>query len=94
MTRLEVFQAIDRELNFAVENFPRMVSYHEGFAILLEEVDELWDEIKQKELSQAEVRKEAVQVACMAIRFLLDLIPSASSAPGGRGPSKRLPDVQ
>jgi hypothetical protein len=48
-------------------------SAHEGYAVLKEEVDELWDEIKRKERSPAAMRKEAVQVAAMALRFLYDL---------------------
>lgn len=45
-------------------------SLHEGYAVLLEEVDEMWDEVKRdnKELAVA----EAVQVAAMAIRFVAE----------------------
>ena len=52
--------------------FPQFNSPHEGYAILLEEVDELWDEIKgnKKEGALERMRKEAVQVAAMAMRFI------------------------
>lgn len=50
-----------------------MHSYHEGFAVLKEEVDELWDEIKLKNPSREAIRKEALQVAAMAVRFVNDL---------------------
>lgn len=46
---------------------------HEGYAVLLEEVDELWDEIKKKKPSLEEVRKEAEQVAAMALRIIVEL---------------------
>lgn len=46
-------------------------STHEGYAVLLEEVDELWHEVKTNNPSRA--REEAVQVAAMAIRFLMDI---------------------
>jgi hypothetical protein len=46
---------------------------HEGYALLLEEIDELWVEVKRKPRSAEKMRKEAVQVAAMAIRFLVDI---------------------
>lgn len=41
---------------------------HEFYAILLEEVEELWDAIKQ-DLPQDEVRAELLQVACVCLRY-------------------------
>lgn len=46
---------------------------HEGYAIMLEEVDELWDEIKKREPSKAEMRKEAIQIAAMALAFVMEV---------------------
>lgn len=46
-------------------------SAHEGYAILKEEVDEMWDAIKEDDVQHA--RREAIQVGAMAIRFLMDL---------------------
>ncbi|WP_256846853.1 hypothetical protein [Paenibacillus sp. Pae108] len=60
-----------KELNKAMEKFPKFNSAHEGYAVLLEEVDEAWDAIKRNDLDHA--RKEMIQVAAMAIRFLHDL---------------------
>lgn len=56
-------------------------SAHEGYAVLLEEVDELWDVVKTnpKKLPGGEVewrsmlRKEAIQVGAMAVRFVTDV---------------------
>jgi hypothetical protein len=48
-------------------------SAHEGYAVLLEEVDELWDEVKNRDLSIEKVRKEAIQVAAMAMRLVHDV---------------------
>ncbi len=55
--------------------WPAMNSAHEGYAVLLEEVDELWDHVKVKQGKRdiAAMRKEAIQVAAMAIRFMLDV---------------------
>lgn len=65
-----VLLELHAELARARRKFPRkQASAHEGFAVLLEEVDELWDAIKANE-GKERLRAEAVQVAAMAIRFL------------------------
>lgn len=45
-------------------------SPHEGFAVLKEEVDEMWDDVKADRL-QLSVQ-EAIQVAAMAIRYVAE----------------------
>lgn len=47
-----------------------MRSNHEGYAVILEELDELWDDVKHDRTDQAIA--EAVQVAAMGVRFMLD----------------------
>ena len=59
------------ELIRATQKFGSFKSAHEGYAVLLEEVDELWDEVKRNNRSLQ--REEAVQVAAMAVRFLVDV---------------------
>lgn len=63
------------ELSSASDKFPPFASAHEGFAILKEEVDELWDEVKKKPSIRLNMNleKEAIQVAAMALRFLVDI---------------------
>jgi NTP pyrophosphatase (non-canonical NTP hydrolase) len=46
-------------------------SPHESYAILLEELDEVWDAIKANDGEQT--RAEMIQVAAGAIRFLLEV---------------------
>ncbi|MFG1794221.1 hypothetical protein [Nocardia sp. NPDC049149] len=59
------------EISAATSKFTRMRSMHEGYAVLLEEVDEMWDDIKANRWPEA--MAEAQQVAAMAIRFIHDM---------------------
>jgi hypothetical protein len=63
LVRIEAMQAI--------EKWPPFHSSHEGYGVLLEEVDELWDEVKANNKTKA--KAEAVQVAAMALRFIAEL---------------------
>lgn len=60
------------ELTRARHKFGKFASAHEGYAVLREEVDELWDEVKRNG-SKERMRAEAIQVAAMALRFVEDL---------------------
>lgn len=63
------------ELMAAMEKFPKFNSAHEGFAVLKEEVDELWDEVKtnQSMRNPNHMQKEALQVSAMGLRFAIDV---------------------
>ena len=52
-----------------------MHSAHEGYAVILEELDELWEEVKGHRSPEnlAAMRSEAVQVAAMAIAFVVEV---------------------
>jgi hypothetical protein len=53
---------------------------HEGYGILMEEVEELWEDVKFNRVPQA--LEEAVQVAAMGVRFMRDL--AGANAKGER----------
>lgn len=61
------------ELARAESRFPPFNSGHEGYAVILEELDELWNEIRLKSGTKEGRRTEAIQVAAMSIRFLKDI---------------------
>lgn len=71
----DVLEAIQEELSIATSKFGPFASQHEGYAIIKEEVDELWEEIKSKHSPdrRSNIQSEAIQVAAMAVRFLVDL---------------------
>jgi len=69
-------QSVREELARARQLNARMNSAHEGYAVILEEVDELWEEVRKKR-SARDPRKmyaELVQIAAMAQRMAEDLI--------------------
>ena len=66
----DIVGEVTEEYLDAVSKFGPFASAHEGYAVILEEVDEMWTEIKRNDIKRA--REEAVQVAAMAIRFLID----------------------
>lgn len=71
----EIMQQVEQEVITAIECWPDFNSAHEGFAVLKEEVDELWDQVKinQSRRLLKDMQNEAIQVAAMAIRFAHDI---------------------
>lgn len=70
-TRLEFIVAdITQELHSSTAKYGQFNSTHEAYGVIKEEVDEMWDECKKNDLKA--MRAEAVQVAAMALRFILD----------------------
>ena len=67
--RYDLFEKIGYELDRAYNKHGALPwGRHEFFGILYEEVDELWDAIKQ-DLPREELLKELVQVAAMCVRY-------------------------
>ena len=69
----EALRDVGKELERALRLHGEFRSVHEGYAILLEEVDELWDEIRKKksERDNQKMNQEALQVSAMAIKLML-----------------------
>lgn len=67
----KVTEKVRRALWRAQKKHNKMETYHHGYAVIKEELDELWDEIKADNFEKA--HKESVQLAAVAQRFLIDL---------------------
>lgn len=74
----DVLMEIANELARATCKFPPMNSPHEGYAILLEEVHEAWEEIRRNDTDRA--LEEMVQVGAMAVRFIIDIRAKRAAA--------------
>ncbi len=61
------------EARLACKSWKPFNSSHEGYAVILEEMDELWDEIKKKQPNKDQLKHEAVQAAAMLLRFIAEL---------------------
>ena len=77
----DVLEKVRDEVLRAQDLHPPINSLHEGYAVILEELDELWQHVKNRvrspELMRA-MRKEAIQVGAMALRFLVDVCGEVS----------------
>lgn len=64
---------VSRELVRAREGHQPMRNPHEAYGIIMEEVDEFWDEVKRKRLNPLAALKELAQIGAMAQRAAEDL---------------------
>lgn len=71
----KIIRAAIHELSQATSNWPPFNSAHEGFAVLKEEVDELWQHVKTNQTKRdlVAMQKEAIQCAAMALRFAIEV---------------------
>jgi NTP pyrophosphatase (non-canonical NTP hydrolase) len=74
----DVLVSVRAEVEKSDAKWPAYTSAHEGYGVLLEEVDEVWDHVKvnQKRRDLPALRKELIQVAAVAIRFARGVIDS------------------
>jgi hypothetical protein len=71
----DLLNVVGDEVWKASRKFDPFNSAHEGYAIIEEEFEELkeWVFMNQKKREPEKMRKEAIQLAAMAVRFILDL---------------------
>ena len=74
-TLQEILEDIKEEFEVASKKWKGFNSLHEAYAIVLEEVNELWEEVKASQKNSSRIkfaREEAIQVATMVIRLIFD----------------------
>lgn len=66
---------VSKELDRALRKYPRFNSAHEGIAVIDEEFIELRLEVykRPKKRKVQKMRREAMQLAAMAMRFILEV---------------------
>jgi hypothetical protein len=69
-------QLVRQELAKARKHHGPQASYHEGYAILIEEIDELWEIVKQKSTvrNHENTLAELVQIASCAQKMAEDVV--------------------
>lgn len=75
LTQREALVALENVLADVARKWPKYNTAHEGYAVLLEEVHELWGHVMTQQHARdlAHMRTEALQVAAVAIRFAVDV---------------------
>lgn len=71
--RFQLLALIDGELERATQRFDSFNSPHEGWAVIHEELDELWGHVRADTGRGEEAMVEALQIATMALRYVYDL---------------------
>jgi len=64
------------EYLFARDKHKGFSSFHEGYAVIKEEFDELWDEIRKQKHNEYAMAREAIQVGAMVLAYLVELLPT------------------
>lgn len=73
MKLAEILELVKNEVLIAQSAHKPMHSPHEGYAVIREELDELWEKVKANVGHQSDAMDEAIQVAAMGVRYVLDL---------------------
>lgn len=68
-----LWDELSDELHRATTKHPAMHSPHEGHSVIREELDELWEHVRADTGHSPGARHEALQIAAMALRYIVDL---------------------
>ena len=93
---LGILGEIRSEVTRATNMYLPMNSSHEAYAVIKEEFDEFWDEVKAYNLlkgrdTRPRMREELIQLAAMAVRAVTDVIDNGRSTGEVNGPVNSIP---
>jgi hypothetical protein len=71
MKQATAIDRINNEYEYACKHFKPFTNKYNGYAVILQELDDLWLAIKEDHESYL-VKQGATKVAAMALRFLTD----------------------
>lgn len=74
----EIAAEIAAEVKRAESKHAPMNSPHEGWSVIFEELEELREHVRADTGRSTEARKEAIQVAAMGLRYVLNLCETLS----------------
>ncbi len=67
---IKLLLEIEKEVENAESRFPEYNSSHEGYAVIAEELDELWELVREHSHDYKKEYAEAKQIACTAVRYM------------------------
>lgn len=68
----QLIEILESEMRFGFGKYGPYHTSHEHYAVLLEEVEEWWDEIKGNTDNRPEAHYELIQIAAVALRYVLE----------------------
>lgn len=70
-----IFNQVAGEYERSKMHGEQFASLHEAYAVMLEELDEVWELTRQKrrERAREDIRKELIQIAAMAVKGILSM---------------------
>lgn len=71
LTVNEVIKLCVEELERANKKHPLFHCRHHGYAVIKEELDELWNEIKERNPNNTSLQHECIQTMTMCLKFLI-----------------------
>lgn len=66
----DVLDDVKKEVESAESKFSEYHSSHEGYSVIAEELDELWELVKAHSHDYKKEYEEAKQIACTAVRYM------------------------
>lgn len=81
----ETIRTVETELRRAMDIHGKVLSWHDGYGKIQEEVDEFFDEVKLRaeHRNTLKASKEAIQIAAMSLRTVIDRFVLSNEGKGG-----------